>query len=315
MSDKEVVDTLNGLHRICVAGERGFNAVAENVSNRGLKVLLKMYAQQRQRFANELKTKIVDRAGQVEERRTLLGMIHRGRIDIFSTLTIGRSNVERVALKEAIVGEKAALRAYKKALDANKLPAEIITIIQKQYSQIQTTHDQVERLIGKPGDHLVVSLLEGEQNVAQATQELKSAGFPKEAIATLTINQMSDVYQGTGSTIGETIISGAVGGALWVSALGALSGLLMIFTPGIGSDTLSAGAIWSLVTLGGALVGVALGAILGFWISIAIHEEDRYLYGRSIKDNSRLIMLQTTRKRAPEASQIMDNLEVLYNTQ
>ncbi len=316
MSDKQVIHTLNRLHRICVAGERGFNAVAENVSNRGLKVLLKMYAQQRHRFAAELQVEIKRLGGNVVQGRNLLGMIHRGRIDIFATLTIGPLNVERVVLKEALIGEKAALRSYKKVLDDAGLPDEITAVIHRQFTEIQTTHDQVERLIGKPGERLVVSLFAEEQNVTKAAQDLKEAGFPEEAIATLPLNEMTDIYEGKGSTIGETVISGAVGGALWVSLLGAISGLLMVLTPGLGAaGSLSAGAIWALVTLGGALVGAALGAILGFWISIAIHEEDRYLYNRSIKDGSKLVLLQTNRRRAPEASQIMHNVEVLYSTQ
>ena len=316
MSDKQVIHTLNRLHRICVAGERGFNAVAENVSNRGLKVLLKMYAQQRHRFAAELEAKIKGLGGNVVEGRNLLGMIHRGRIDIFATLTIGPLNVEKVVLKEALIGEKAALRSYKKVLDDAGLPDEITAVIHRHFTEIQTTHDQVERLIGKPGERLVVSLFAEEQNVTKAAQDLKEAGFPEEAIATLPLNEMTDIYEGKGSTIGETVISGAVGGALWVSLLGAISGLLMVLTPGLGAaGSLSPGALWALVTLGGALVGAALGAILGFWISIAIHEEDRYLYNRSIKDGSKLVLLQTNRRRAPEASQIMHNVEVLYSTQ
>lgn len=316
MSDKQMIHMLNGLYRICVAGERGFNAVAENVSNRGLKVLLKMYAQQRHRFAAELQAKIEEAGGAVAESRSILGMIHRGRIDIFATLTIGPLNVEKVVLKEALLGERAALRAYKKALDGGQLPGEVTAVIQRHFTEIQATHDQVERLIGKPGERLVVSLFAEEQNVTKAAQDLKEAGFPEEAIATLPLNGMTDVYEGKGSTIGETIISGAVGGALWVSLLGAISGLLMVLTPGLDTiGSLSAGTIWALVTLGGALVGAALGAILGFWISVAIHEEDRYLYNRSIKDGSKLILLQTNRSRAPEASQIMHNVEVLYSTQ
>lgn len=316
MSDKQMINLLNGLHRICVAGERGFNAVAENVSNRGLKVLLKMYAQQRHRFAAELQAKIEGAGGTIAESRSILGIIHRGRIDIFATLTIGPLNVEKVVLKEALLGEKAALRAYKNALDGGHLPGEITAVIQRQYEEIQTTHEQIERLIGKPGERLVVSLFNEEHNVTKAAHDLKLAGFPEEAIATLAVSEMTDLYKGKGSTIGETIISGAVGGALWVSLLGAISGLLMVFTPGIGAaGTLSAASIWALVTLGGALVGATLGAILGFWISIAIHEEDSYLYSGSIKDGSKLVMLQTNRRRAPEASQIMHNVEVLYSAQ
>lgn len=316
MSDKQVIRTLNRLHRICNAGERGFNAVAENLSNRGLKVLLKKHAQQRNHLANELQATIENLGGSVSKRRNIPGIVHRGRIDIFSTLTIGPLNVERVALKEALVGERAALRAYKQALEKQYLPAEIIIMLERHHTIIEETYDQVEKLIGRPGERTVVNLFDGEQNVVRAAEQLKQAGFPEEAIATLTLNEVTDRYEGKGSTIDETIISGAVGGALWVSLLGAISGLLMILTPGLETaTTLSAQSIWALVTLGGALVGAAIGAVLGFMIGIAIHEEDGYLYNNSLKDGNKLMMLQTNRQRAPEASKIMRNAEILYSTQ
>jgi uncharacterized protein (TIGR02284 family) len=316
MSEKQLIKTLNRLHRICVAGERGFNAVAENLNNRGLKVLLKKYAQQRYRFANELQVMIEDIGGTVSQRRSIRGIVHRGRIDIFSTLTIGQLNVERVALKEALVGEKAALRAYKKAIEKADLPAEISATLSQQYETIQATRQQIEKLISRSGECTIVSLFDDDQDMSKAAKQLKLAGFPEEAINTLTLNEASDRYKGKGSTIDETVISGAVGGALWTSLMGAISGLLMVLTPGIGAtETLSAQSIFALVTLGGALVGAVFGAILGFLISVAIHEEDGYLYNRSLKDGNKLMILQTNKQRAPEATQIMHSVEILYSAQ
>lgn len=112
MSNKETIRTLKKLHKICKAGERGFNVVANSVSNRGLKVMLKTYAQQRRQMADELKVMVESLGGKVSTRRSLPGMIHRGRIVIVSTLAIGPTDTESVALKEAEVGEKTAVRTY-----------------------------------------------------------------------------------------------------------------------------------------------------------------------------------------------------------
>jgi len=168
-ANQKALRKLNYLYQICKAGERGFGVVAANVANRGLKLILKTCAQQRARFADELKGEIQRLGGAVSEQGILLllGVIHRGRIDIFATLTIGAQNVENVVLGEALLGEKAAVNAYRGAM-ATILPAETRALLERQYQQVKETHEQVDLLRGRSGKRLVVRLFDSEQDVEAA---------------------------------------------------------------------------------------------------------------------------------------------------
>ena len=150
-TNKRVVDTLNHLYKMCDAGERGFGTAAENVSNRGLKVLLKNYAHQRRQFAAELRAEIERLGGQPTERTSIRGIVHRGRMDIVATLTIGPENAENVVLKEAALGEQAAVNAYKRALETD-LPAETRQLVERQYGKQVRMASNATHCFGWPPD-------------------------------------------------------------------------------------------------------------------------------------------------------------------
>ena len=113
------------LYKIVEAGERGYAVVASNVSNRALKILYKSYAQQRLQFKEEIFAEIQRLGGHTRPRSKFLGIVHRGRIDIFAALTIGNENVEKVVLKEVLLGEMVAVKAYEKTLKKD-LPPETV---------------------------------------------------------------------------------------------------------------------------------------------------------------------------------------------
>lgn len=309
MTDKQTIKTLNRLHRICKAGERGFRTTAENVRNLGLKVIFRTHAQHRGRCAAELENEIERLGGTVSQRRSIRGIIHRGRIDIVATMTIRPEKTEQVVLKEAALGEDAAVRAYQDALD-KELPAETRSLIQAQYEKILAAREQVQLLQGMPGDRLVVQLFDNDQEVDQAIRMLEEAGFPRDAIETTPLSHTEELYAGEGSTLDETIISGALGGAIWGSVLGVASGAGVFFVPNIMSiaaDT--AAGMWALIALSGVILGALIGAILGFVIKVSLSEEDAYVYKEHISPDSKLVKLQTNRQRASEASQIMNRIE------
>ena len=116
---KEVYDeytkaknALINLYKIVEAGEKGYSVVASNVKNRALKILFQSYSQQRRQFKDEIFEEVRRLGGETRPMDSILGMIHRGRIDIFATLTIGDENVEKVLLNEVMLGERVAIRAY-----------------------------------------------------------------------------------------------------------------------------------------------------------------------------------------------------------
>jgi uncharacterized protein (TIGR02284 family) len=309
MKDKQTIKTLNRLHRICKAGQRGFRTVAANVRNRGLKIIFRTHAQQRGQCAAELREEIERLGGTVSERRSIRGVIHRGRIDIVATMTIQEEKTEQAILKEAVLGEEGAIRAYQSALDKD-LPSQIHTLIQEQYEKILAASEQIQLLQGMPGDRVVVQLFDNDREVEQAIQLLQEAGFSREAIETTALSETEELHGGKGSTADETILSGALGGAIWGSVLGVASGAGVFLVPGLTpvfADTVS--GMWALIALSGILFGALIGAFLGFVIKVGLSEEDAYVFEQRIPQDSRLLKLQTTRRRASEASKIMNRIE------
>lgn len=307
-TQKALIRRLNRLHRICRAGERGYQVVARNVSNRGLKVVLKSYAQQRTRFAAELKEEIQRLGGAVSERRSVRGVIHRGRIDIFAGLTIGPQNVENVALGEAIKGEKVAERAYKRVLKKG-LPPEIEAVVERQSEAIRAARDRMGLLRGSDGDRLVVRLFDSEEDAETAVVALGDAGFERSEIEIVDVKEIASVYEGEGSRISETVASGAFGGALWGSIIGAAAGIGIVFIPGMeimaGSNEI---ATLITMTLIGTFIGALFGAILGYLIGKGISEEDAYLYDVSVEFGTKLVRLKTNNERAAEAARVLHQI-------
>ncbi len=304
-TDKRVIKWLNRLYPICEAGEKGFETVAQNISNRGLKVLIKTFAQQRAQFKTELQAEIEKLGGKVTDRRSFRGIVHRGRMAILATLIIGPENVEKFVLKEAALGEKVALSVYSKALKQD-LPLTTKTIIKQQYEQIQTVNEQIAHLRGGSGKQLVVRLFDSDQDKETAVRALQEAGYDLDMIETIPLNERIDVYKGEGTAVTDTIASGAVGGAIWGSILGAASGVGFLYMPGLGTIlNTSVFGTWGIVALAGTIVGAFFGSILGFFIGTGVSGEDTFLYEDSVEHGNILVMMKTEAKRATEASQIM----------
>jgi uncharacterized protein (TIGR02284 family) len=307
MTDEKAAGGLNRLHRLCRAGEQGFEVVSQNVSNRGLKFLLKSYAQQRADFAGEIEDEIRRLGGDISERRSIRGVIHRGRINIRSALTIGHHHVENVALGEAMHGENAVLKAYRGALD-RELPAETQAVVERQLKEIEDVRNQVDLLRGQSGKRLVVRLFDSPKDAESAIQALEKANFQRSDIEIEDVRQLK-IYEGKGSKVSDVVVSGAIGGGLWGALIGAVTGVGALFIPGMGTmiadDTT---ATWVGITVAGIVFGALFGAILGFAIGRGVYEEDIYLYDDSLLHGTTLLHLLTDNDRAPEAARIMHQI-------
>ncbi len=299
---------LGHLSVILDAGERGYAVAVANVNNRALKMLFKTYAKQRAEFKAELQEQAGQSGTGFHSLIEFMAMIHRGRINIFAAMTIGDRNRERVVLKEVLVGERAALRAYRRALDAS-LPGTLSDLIRKQYGAIQQTTSQVELLRGKAGKQLVMRLYDGDTEARRAAKALQDAGFASTSIEKIPVEDATDQYHGDGNaTVFETILSGAAGGALWGSVSGALAGfgVVHLLTLGLEQAPLALQEMaWAQTVLGAILAGAFVGAVLGTFIGWGIQGGDAYLYSESQRRGRTLLKIQTSQTRAAQADQIM----------
>lgn len=142
MQNDKAISTLNNLVETCKDGEIGFKTAAEGLQSAAIKAKFVEYSQQRARFARELQDEVRRLGGDPETSGSLSGSIHRGWVNIKSTVT-GKDDHAIVA--EAERGEDVAKAAYEDALKQT-LPASAQTLVQQQATQVRQAHDHVRDL-------------------------------------------------------------------------------------------------------------------------------------------------------------------------
>ncbi len=141
-SNDDVISTLNGLIETCKDGQNGFQTAADGVANSELKTLFHTYGQQRSQFSGELQTEVRRLGGDPEKTGSVAAALHRGWIDIKSAVT-GKDDA--AIINECERGEDSAVSNYKEALDAD-LPANVRTVVEKQYGQVKEAHDRISSM-------------------------------------------------------------------------------------------------------------------------------------------------------------------------
>jgi uncharacterized protein (TIGR02284 family) len=144
MADNDnVISTLNNLIETCKDGQNGFQTAAEGVKRSDLKSLFAEYALQRSKFAGELQTEVTRLGGDPENTGSVAATLHRGWINIKSAVTGADENA---VIAECERGEDSAVSNYQDALNDQNLPADIRSIVERQYTQIKDAHDRVRAL-------------------------------------------------------------------------------------------------------------------------------------------------------------------------
>ena len=313
MSNRQTLRALSSLYRIVEAGERGYAVAAANVNNRGLKLLFKSFAQQRANFKTKIFKAMQRLEGNVRTPRgSVLAIIHRGRIDIFAALTIGDENVEKVVLKEVVLGEGVALRAYANTLKKD-LPPEVREMIARQFEEVRRVVEQVNLMRGRDGMRLLVRLYDIETDANRALKMIKEQGFAPESIERLLVDKVATLYKGRGTTILETILSGAVGGAFWGAVIGVLAAIGVLQMPNWNPTTepLMDQRLWAFVALalcmaGGAFVGTMIGTFIGW----GINSGDVYLYDHGLEHGRILVKLLADESRASKVWRMLAQVNV-----
>ena len=141
MKNEDVIDTLNDLIETCKDGEQGFRACAEHIEAPTLKTAFTTRADECRGGATELQAEVARLGGKAETDGSASGALHRGWVNVKSALGGG----DLAILEECERGEDAALKSYRDAMK-EPLPAEVETLVRKQYEGVKRNHDQIRNL-------------------------------------------------------------------------------------------------------------------------------------------------------------------------
>lgn len=142
MAEKDVISTLNTLIETLRDGEQGFRTAAENLKDTQVKSFFSEKAQERAKFAEELKDEVQRLGGRPDEGGSAAGAAHRGWMNIKAAVT-GHDDTRIIA--EAERGEDVAVATYQTALE-QPLPPAVESVVSRQYTHVKEAHDRVRDL-------------------------------------------------------------------------------------------------------------------------------------------------------------------------
>jgi uncharacterized protein (TIGR02284 family) len=142
MEHKDVVNTLNRLIEISKDGEYGFRTSGEHVKSPQIRELFMQRADECRQAAAELQALVVQHGGSAEDSGSASGSIHRGWVAVKGALA---GYTDLAMLEETERGEDVALAAYRRA-NAEDLPPNVRTVVERQLQGVQRNHDQVRML-------------------------------------------------------------------------------------------------------------------------------------------------------------------------
>jgi len=301
-------NALTSLYKIVEAGEKGYAVVAANAKNRALKILFQSCSQQRYKFKEEIFAELQQLGGQIRPKDSVLGMIHRGRIDIFSHFTIGDENVEKVLLKEVLLGERVALRAYERTLKED-LPPEAHALVDRQFREVRQTVDQMRSLRGQNGKRLMLRLYDTRKDAEQAFQSLTAAGIPQADIKIEDYHPPAlEPSESPPTTLLETILSGVVGGEIWGVVVGVLAAVSILVIAALNGE--QASTLVVLLALFALMAqGALVGGVIGLFIGWGVTSQDRYVV-ETVKQGEALMQTWIDESLASKAWQIMNQVAV-----
>ncbi|MBA4263839.1 MAG: aldehyde dehydrogenase [Comamonadaceae bacterium] len=143
MDNKDIVDTLNTLIETAKDGEYGFSQCAEHTKSTSIKQIFLARAKDCAQAASELQSLVVMYGGPPEKGGSASGSLHRGWVSVKGTLA-GYSDLSM--LEEAERGEDVALKHYRAAMQNDKLPADIRSVVAIQFEGAQRNHNQIRDL-------------------------------------------------------------------------------------------------------------------------------------------------------------------------
>jgi uncharacterized protein (TIGR02284 family) len=142
---KEIVDVLNDLVMINNDRITGYQRAIKELKpgDADLKSLFDQMIIESQKIKSQLANEIQVLHGDVEKGTTEMGKIYRAWMDVKAVFT---GEDRHSVLSNCEAGEDAAQKAYKKALETEKLPAFLRDLLKEQQETLKDSHDEIRSL-------------------------------------------------------------------------------------------------------------------------------------------------------------------------
>lgn len=299
---------LNRLIHLNEESQRGFEIAAQQVRNRGLQIMLKIYAQQRRQFAEELRQQFaheghVERASRIQ---SIFASLHRGWIDVRTAIVIRYDSMERMVVNEARrIEKRIVLKEYQRALK-EEYPDTVGAVLEEQYKQVQSVHKQLEQISGRSEHGLLLQLFDSEAQALEAVKELHHYGLPRDQIEVKAAREVMESYASDSrqSRIKEGAIVALFIGAVIGFVIGVLTGLGVQ----LGSDaSLTSTFVFWLGVIGSAF-GVLFGGLFGLIASYTTTGEDNHIHQNALEADGVLVLTTVDNERTHTVRTLLQKL-------
>lgn len=317
------IEILERLQQACQESQRRIFLASEHVRNRGLKLVLKSYVQQRANFAYELGMMIHRATSDNPADTSPSPSLARGWTGIQTTMIVRREDRQQHILQELHSDEEKQLLArYQEALHQPLDPA-VTDLLSRQQQAIEAVQRRLQVLASEQtNQRFVVRLYNQPEQAERVVDQLISQGFDESDIDVVEVEDVG-LYLAQGPerrrSLRETTLTSAMLGGVVGLILGGILALgHQIYFPEVGgilTDTRLGVTIELLAA--GLGIGMLFGSIVGLFMGRDAAEDDAYLFAESIQHGDRLVIVFTDVAHEPQVEQILGlqhEFEVQPNT-
>ena len=281
---------------------------AESIESRGLKLLLKVMAQERVYMLEQLRASMgllpVDPLDGQDPNNALPTSIAQGLKDIQSAMTVKRQGREDLARKDFVAEEEKLLEAYSAVLETD-VPGALRRELEAQRAQIAQLYARLST-VTKGDEPIVARVFDSRDKGDAAIARLKTGGLTAEQIDAVTINRLArelDPRLVTPPNRKSPAMAGALAGGIIGAVIGLALALFVSMAPQlVGWVTVGPVSLFIAATL----IGAVFGLVFGFLIGQSRREDDVAVTVDSLINGEILVVAYPTHSQVPMVEDILE---------
>jgi hypothetical protein len=301
--------TLKDLSQACLNSQQAYAYAAQHTRNRGLKLLLKSYANERARFREQLGELAEPASGEITTHESS-GALGRGLANVRAWFTVRRQSRQRLLLHKVAVAEQEAVAAYTQAL-AEQPPAGLEATLRSQLAALQQAQKWLNGLAARrSGDAMLVRLYERPEQVQQVVTALAGKGVAQGDIYVADVQQLApdaaDAPERERSRWETMLVAALIGAIIGAVIVLPFAIAQRIYFPQVnGIFATSALGVLLEYLVGGLLVGAIFGLYFSIFIGQDIVEDDAYFTAQSLDEGTLLVAVPATAANRAEVERVL----------